>query len=87
MLKNKLGGKAVVITGDILLGSGNDTVAILAGSVIGDIDFGAAGTVDLDRGAERERAGETAIGLGRAAGACFGRWQVRAVGHRRRERR
>ena len=39
------GKPASQINGDILLGSGNDTVAILGGSVTGDIDFG--GGADL----------------------------------------
>ena len=39
------GKPASQINGDILLGTGNDTVAILGGSVTGDIDFGGGADV------------------------------------------
>lgn len=40
-----------IIAGDILLGSGNDTVQIQAGSVVGGLDFGAgSGALSIDGG-------------------------------------
>ncbi|HYI42725.1 MAG TPA: autotransporter outer membrane beta-barrel domain-containing protein [Sphingomicrobium sp.] len=67
------GQAASQIVGDILLGSGNDTVSILAGSVTGDINFGGGSDVFTLNGAfngELINTAGVAVNLG--SGASLG---------------